>query len=235
MKKWKALSRKERLGKRSRSSGKPAGSLYPEDGLALSLVLRKLYSRKPAGRSARGVVEWNQDFAWFTASEARHFLGSRPKKGGTHDLPDALIQRLARFHFTDTVRVFSDPYPKRCVQKADLRSTVLSVTKSLVSLRFDGAVQSSQENLPRFGTSNDQARIPRREQRHFKATLLGYATFDLKKRKFTTFELVAFGEHSGGGMRSFEDPVAMGVAMTLAKDTPLERVEPRHLAEYGWR
>ena len=141
----------------------------------------------------------------------------------------------ARSHFTDTVRLFCAPYPARCVKTAELTSTVLKAGKDLVSIRLNGAVHSAQDDLPKSGTTGDQARIPRRPDRSFDATLLGYATYDVRKRMFTEFELVAFGSHSGGGRRSFEDPVAMGVVLTLVSDSPVDRVEPLHFKRYGWK
>lgn len=196
--------------------------------------MRKLYSKEPTGRRARGVVEWNQDFAWFRKSEAAKFLPAKPSNGKTHDVPKALIMRLAKYHFTDTVRLFCDPYPARCVKTARLKSTVLEVNDNLVSIRLNGFVNSEQDDLAKWGTTGDQARLPRRPDRSFKATLLGYATFDVKTKQFTKFELIAFGAHSGGGMRSFEDPVAIGAVLTLASDGPVDRVEPLHLKYYAW-
>ena len=80
-----------------------------------------------------------------------------------------------------------------------------------------------------------RGRLPRRAERSFQADLLGYATFDLEKQQFTRFELVALGIQQGGGERSSPAPVPIGVAMTLAEDTPIERVEPLRLELYGWR
>ena len=233
LKKWKGLSGRERIGRGS--GGAEKVSKYPVDGLVLSVVLRKFYAQKPRGRLARGIVEWNQDFAWFRKEEAAQFFPSRPRKGSTHDLPDALVSRLARYHFTDTVRAFADPFPTRCVKEARLTSTVLSVKGDVVSLRFNGVVRSTQDDLPRIGRSRDQVPIPRHPHRSFEATLLGYGTFDLGKKRFTSFEIVALGTQSGGGARGSKDPVTMGVALTLARDTPVGRVEPLHLSLYGWK
>ena len=113
-------------------------------------------------------------------------------------------------------------------------ATVIQVKDSIVALRYEGAVHSEQEETPRFGLSTERGRLPRRPERHFKADILGYASFDLAKKRFVKFELVAAGMHKGGGARSSKDPVAIGVALTLAQDTPTERVEPHHLELYEW-
>lgn len=132
---------------------------FPDDGLALNVVLHKFYPSKPVGRAAIGAVEWNRDFAWFKAEEAAQLLPPNPTRGG---------------------------------------------------------------------------RLPRRAERSFKAELLGHATYDLKRKRFTKFELVALGVQQGGGERSSPDPVPIGVALTLVGDSPVERVEPFHLDLYGW-
>ena len=123
VKKFKALPRSKQLGELRK--GDVVKSSYPRDGLVLSVTLHKLYTRPPrTPREKIGVVEWNADFAWFRKDEARQFLPAHPKKGERHKVPEKLIQRLARFHFTDTVRAFADVYPQRCVKEANLTATI---------------------------------------------------------------------------------------------------------------
>lgn len=207
-----------------------AKSSYPKDGLVLSVSLRKLYTRSPRTfREKIGIVEWNADFAWFRKEEARQFLPSRPKTGDEHAVPDKLVQRLARFHFTDTVRAFADVYPARCVKEAKLTATVVNITGKIVSLRFDGNVRTSQDD------ARSTNRLRRKPNRGFDAKLLGHAKFDLARKRFVSFDLVAFGMNRGGGVRAnFEDPVKMGVLLELAKEGPAYRVEPNHFSWYDW-
>ena len=207
--KYKKLSKKERLG--SSINTKNSGSTTPpEGGLILSVVLRK-----PNSRKARGSVAWNQDFAWYRKEEAKGFLPSNPRKGRTHEVPRKLVERLARFHLSDTVRAWANPYPAKCVKEARLTATVLEVKGSIVTLRFNGAIHSEQKDTPKYGSSKDRGRLPRKPYRYFKGVLRGYATFDLKYMRFTKFELVAYGKHEGGGERGASGKETMGAAMTL--------------------
>ena len=144
-------------------------------------------------------------------------------------MPESVVLRLARFHFTDTVRAFADPYPERCVEVARLTATVLERIGDRVSLRLEGAVRTVQTNMSRRRRGQ---RLPRLPRRGYDCTLLGYATFDLKVQRFMKFELVARGMHHGGGVRSGGGSVTMDVALTLADGAPMNRVEPRHLAWY---
>jgi len=231
---YKKLSKHERLGIKALASAN-GRSLYPAEGLVLRVDLRKFYSHKPVGRAAIGVVERNRDFAWYKKEEAHQFLPPTPKKGEAHEVPRYIVERLARYHFTDTVRAFADPYPARCVKEAWLKTSVLEVNDGVVKLRFDGIVRSEQNDTPRFGLLSNRGRLPRRAERSFQANLLGYATFDPEKQRFTKFEIFALGIQQGGGERSSPAPVPIGVALTLAEDTPMERVEPFHLELYGSR
>ena len=228
------LSKQARLGTRAFQSVKRT-SQYPDQGLALKVILRKFYVQKPVGRAAIGMVERNRDFAWYQKEEARRFLPTTPKVGDVHTVPAKLVERLARFHFTDTVRAFADPYPAHCVKEAWLKASVLEVNDGIVAIRFDGVVRSAQNDTPRFGVLSMRGRLPRRPERSFQADLLGYATFNLVKQKFTKFELVALGSQQGGGERSSPSAVPIGVALTLGTDTPMERVAPLRLEMYGWR
>ncbi len=152
LKKWNALKQDERLGNGTGVEASDRSSLYPDDGLVLSVALRKSFARQPSTeRERRGLVEWNRDFAWFRKNEARQFLAETPEKGYRHEVPASLVNRLARFNFTDTVRAFADPYPVRCIETAQLTSTVLGIQGSTVSLRLDGAVRISQSDLPLYG------------------------------------------------------------------------------------
>ncbi len=233
LRKWRLLTPEERLNDKSLDGADEHGTLYPEDGLILSIVLRKFYAETPrTERERRGLVEWNKDFAWFRKHEARQFLSEAPVIGGHHSVPSDIVHRLAQYHFTDTVRAFADPYPLRCVENAKLASIVVGSEGTVVSIRLEGAVRVAQDDLPRRGYS--RGRLPRKPSRSYDAKLLGFATFDLQTERFTAFELVAFGEHRGGGERSTEIPVALGIVLSLAGDRPTDRVEPFHLQRYGW-
>ena len=82
------------------------------------------------------------------------------------------------------------------------------------------------------------ARRPGRQKRGFEARLLGKATYDVKKERFLTFEMVAVGKRWGAmqfNVRSGDlGPAPMGVLFTLAPDSPGCRIAPAFFADYGW-
>lgn len=199
--------------------------LYPEDGLVLWVVSRDLPRAKVAPHF-RGA--WNQDFAWFKKDEARAFLPADPEPGARHEVPRRLVGRLARFHLLDNVRALNYAFfPEGAVEKAALTSEVVDVRGGLVSLRLEGATRAAQTETPHVAG-----------ERGYDARLLGRATFDLGRRRFTAFELVAVGTRWGQGSCNLRHddpgPAPMGVLLTLAGGSAAERLPPAFVSRYGW-
>ena len=132
--------------------------------------------------------------------------------------------RLARFHLLDNVRALNYAFfPEAAVEKASLTATVVGVEGDRVSLRFEGATRAA---------------TPEPQKRGYEPKLLGRATYDLKGGRFTSFELVAVGDRWGLGncnQRHDAKPGPMGVVLTLAGDSPAERLPPAVISHYGWR
>jgi hypothetical protein len=200
--------------------------LYPKDGLVLWVVTRDVPREK--GEDANGVPAhfrdaWNQDFAWFRRDEARAVLPAEPKPGAVHDVPRPLVERLARFHLLDNVRALNYAYfPADSVERARLTATVVHLEGNRVSLRLEGETRAST-NAPQ-----EQGYAPK---------LLGRAEYDLKRGRFTSFELLAVGNRWGTGncnQRQDPAPGPMGVVLRLAGDSAAERLPPAFISQYGW-
>jgi hypothetical protein len=82
-----------------------------------------------------------------------------------------LVARGSNFHEPD-------------LKERHLTSEVLQVTGSSVRLKLSGRVVLEADD--RFN------------QNKYRASLLGYATYDTNKRTFTAFDLVAYGMHTIG-------------------------------------
>jgi hypothetical protein len=195
--------------------------LYPADGLVLRSVCRDL-PRDDVPPHLRDA--WNQDFAWFRKSEARAFVPSDPSVGAKHDVPRALVERLARFNLTDNVRALNYNYfATDTVERARLTTTITGRDGDRLSVRFEGETRCAKPDPDGYG---------------YEARLLGKATFDLKAGRFTAFELVAVGPRWGKGNCNLRHddpgPAAMGVVFTLADDSPADRIPPTHVGRYGW-
>ena len=203
-------------------------SFYPADGLVLRLTVRDL--PRPGQAKESGVPgdfrkRWNQDFVWFRKAEARSLLPARLAKGESCDVPRPLTERLVRLHLLDHVRALNYAWFKpEEVELAKLTTTIVEVGSDGIFVRFDGSTKAAS---------------PAPESRGYESKLIGRATWDPRKEKFTSFELVAVGDRWGAGnCNQRNDDIArapMGVAMILAGGQPADRVCPAFISQYGWK
>jgi hypothetical protein len=219
---WDTLKREERLlptdpAKQLAAIKRPERH-YPEDGLVLNVTARDLpreKARVAPKKAAWQETAWNQDFAWFTRAEARQFVPAEAKVGQKQDLPVPLIHRIACAHLIDNVRGQTAPFEERQVKKARLSTEVTEVDGGVVTLRLEGETRTALEGGREHG---------------LEMRLLGKGTFDLKKGRFLTFELVAVGSRWGAtqlnGRRGDTDAAPIGILFTLAADSPCKRVAP---------
>jgi hypothetical protein len=188
--KWETLSREERLlatdPRKQLQAIKRPERFYPEDGLVLSVTSRDMprnadepKAEKPrVARADWRETAWNQDFAWFTKTEARQFLPTVPKVGAKQDLPAPIVNRIACAHLIDNVRGQTSPFDESQIKKARLTAEVTAIDGTTVSLRLEGETSTAVD-------------VPRKHSLDMR--LLGTATFDLTNGRFVVFELVAVG------------------------------------------
>jgi hypothetical protein len=213
-----------------------ADRFFPEGGLVLKVNTRDLPRDPP--QQGRWANAWNQDFAWFTKDEARQFLPGEIEPGRTHEVPRALVERLARFHFLDNVRGQTSPFPARAIEDATLTSRVTAVDGDVVSLRLEGRTKAVQKGDWSIRGYRDMKQ-PSVQERGLEMKLVGYAGFDRKQGRFLRFEVVAVGARWGGtqynGRGNDLAPAPFGAALSLAGESRAERVAPEHFHGYGWR
>ena len=209
---------------------------YPENGLVLRVNTRDLPRDPP--QEGRYADAWNQDFAWFKDDEARQFVPAKLALEETQEVPRSLVQRLARMHLVDNVRGQTTHFPARAVQDASLTSRITEIDGDVIVLRLKGRTRTLEEGRWSIGGFRDADR-PTEQKRGVELALLGRARYDRKQEKFVSFELVAAGTRHGGtqynGRARDLDAAPFGALLTLAGDTPLERVPPEHFEAYGWR
>lgn len=237
-----ALAAWEAMPPAARLQGAPSGAapwrweqLYPADGLVLRVNTRDL--PRPDAEATWKTRAWNQDYAWFRRGEMRGFVPTTHEPGATAAVPAALLDRLARLHLIDTVRGQSPSFPNGSVERATLTATVTHVRDGLVGLRLAGDVRLVQRGTWRTGGLRDGS--PTEQERGLEGPWLGRAVFDPQAGRFAAFELVWLGRRWGAtrynGRTDDGAPGPMGVAFTLAADTPAERVAPAQLSNYGWK
>jgi hypothetical protein len=213
-----------------------ADRFFPEDGLVLKVNTRDLPRDPP--QEGRFAQAWNQDFAWFTKEEAGQFLPGEIEPGRTREVPRALVERLARFHFLDNVRGQTPPFPARAIEDATLTSRVTAVDGDVVSLRLEGRTKAVQKGDWSIRGFEDMNR-PSGQERGLEMKLLGSARFDRKQGRFVAFEVVAVGIRWGGTQYNRRDndlaPAPFGAVLSLAGASRADRVAPEHFHGYEWR
>ena len=236
---WETLPKEERLLPGEVPASPPDRwrweSKYPTDGLVL-----KVTSRDVGREGARGddwpARAWNRDFAWFKRGEARSLLPVEIAAGAEHEVPAALVRRIARLHLVDDVRGQTQPYEDAQVTSASLRAEVVKVEEGNATLRFEGASATHQEG--RWPIGGQKEGPPEPQVRGFEGTWLGRATYDLKAERFTSFEMVVVGLRTGATRYNARDddlgPAPMGYVFALAGDAPSEHVPPAAVWGYGW-
>jgi hypothetical protein len=228
--KWEKLTADQRLlsadPAAQTAAVKRAERNYPHDGLVLHVFSRDLPRDNP-GAGWRATA-WNQDYAWFTKKEVRRLLPEKLEVGQSKELPKALMDRLACAHLVDNVRGQTVPYEEKDVKKARLVLQVTAVQGGVVTLRLEGEAHLAAEGKwPVQGARKQQKAL---QKRGFEARILGQATYDLSKERFSTFDLLALGDRWGASQfnvrRGDTDTAPLGILFTLAGDRPSERVAP---------
>jgi hypothetical protein len=156
---------------------------FPEDGLVLSVIVRDLPLTCDPALEAE--VKWNQDRVWFSREEARQWLPPVPREGERHELPAALVTRLARLHLVDTVRGQTTRFERSEVEGSSISTRVLARDGAKVKIEISGR------------TKGDSADFGRESAHGVVTRLFGHALYDLEKGAFSEFEFLALGRRWG--------------------------------------
>jgi hypothetical protein len=200
-------------------------SSCPTDGLVLEQFSRDLPAdRDPAGAPLPPV---QRDHAWFSRAEARSFLPADPRPGDAHEVPAALVARLARFHFVDAVKGQVQPFAPQEIG-GSLRAEIGARDGDVVELVLTGRTDGVALGPWLMGESS--WKWPDEHPRSVRVSLDGRARFDLAAAAFTSFELLALGTRRGtsglNGRTGPDDEGPIGFWLQLAGDAPGDRVAP---------
>lgn len=199
---------------------------YPENGLVVSVVTRDLPAQ--CDPSSPCEVRWNRDFVWFSQQEARQWLPQNPEVGQTQTLPAKFTARITRFHLVDTVNGQTTHYNKREVKDSEISTRVTRLEDNHVHLEIFGKTKANSPGQRAH------------ESPHGVVTqLLGRATYDLQRRVFEEFEIVALGRRWGHTQfnvrRNDEESGPLGYVFRLTSEkTPHVAPAFLHAYEADW-
>ena len=211
----------------------PEDTGYPAGGLVLQVAARDLPRARDERPDDWRKRAWNLDYAWFGPAEARALVPETRARGARRSAPWPVLRRLARFHLRDFVRGEPFAWPEGAIRRAELEAVITAVVGAELRLALRGAVRLEYEHRWVRPEDGEERRYPS----GFDGNLWGEATWDEGRGAFSVFELVAVGQRWGASQyNNREDdlgPQPMGVALTLAGDTPSERTPPHCLR--AWR
>jgi hypothetical protein len=237
LERWEQLTPAERRLPRApdRARGKLGNVMqaerYPADGLVLTDITRALpYEPQQGPRYEQAIashpVYARLDHVWFRKHEARQFLPDRIETGAARQVPRPILERLVRFHLGTNTDTIAGPFGENTIKEARLTVTVVAVADGRAELFMAGSTwvdgpQDSADGQPSG----------------YRANLMGRMVYDLTSQRFVGFDLVALGIRRHGGneiRRDTPNPIPLGVLLSLAGNTPAERLPPAYLERYGW-
>jgi hypothetical protein len=196
----------------------------PKGGLIVQVYTRIL-DRDESGQyckgtcNVRGGDQAARDHLWLTAAECNSLVPADPKPADQFALPEAIGERIARFHLIDNTRGEPPMWQRQEVRSRRMTLTVTEVTGGVVRLKLEGTVQLATR------ASLEQA------ERGYDGRLLGYLTYDRAAKTITQFSLVAVGDHWGRGTftrnaRPGRTPLGHAFELVSGK-TPEDRIPPQ--------
>jgi hypothetical protein len=197
----------------------------PPPGALIANVYTRLLDRDANGelcdadcKGKRG-DEAARDHLWLTEPEWRSLVPAGVKPGDQFPLPDAIADRICRFHLVDNTRGEPPMWSREHIRARQFSVTIEESTESGIRARLDGAAV--------IATKSDLEQA----DRGYDLRLLGYVHYDAAANGIDRFDLVAVGNHWGegtytGGARPGRTP--LGVAFELASGkSPADRVPPQ--------
>jgi hypothetical protein len=209
--------------------------LAVHSGMALKACVRDLVFPDPGGPPAPSADgSWNLDYVWLTQYESRFLAPEALVAGAERIVPRVLVERLARFHFVDSVRGETRPFAAHDIEVANLVSVVTSVREGTAILNLSGETSVSQEGFwPVDGFHDVDCPVPRR--RGVRARLLGSGRVDVVTWTFSDLEIVAVATRWGGSKNNGRahdlEPSTIGLLVSLSDEGI---IPPAFLSEYEW-
>lgn len=201
---------------------------YPEGGLVLRSFNADLGPKADRKRI-------NRDHIWFTADEARGWLPTEPTVGATHAVAPVIVQRLVRFHLVDNVRGQTLPFTPEDIERAELRTKIVSKEGNVVTFEVHGETAAFSEGEPALGDTD--WKTDKVNPRSIRTRILGTGTYDVAEKRFQTLGFVAVGErvgrtHLNGRVPGDVGPAPIGWTFEIAPDKPASRVAPAFVDVY---
>lgn len=220
--KWKALAEADRRQLGDLGPTDPALDRTPPAGCLVLDVFSRGLGTDDAGdlcvyRNDKTNLtrEPSRDHLWILEDEWRAMAPADSKRSrDAYPLPDAVADRIARFVLVDQIRIGGNGSGRRRedVTGREFKLTALESTDRTTRLRLDGSAALKQHD------DKDKAAAVRFD-------VLGFLDYDVPKRAFTRFDVVAVGADAHYD-ECTDTNMPLGVALRIAGEKPIDRVWP---------
>jgi hypothetical protein len=161
----------------------------------------ELRRRDKAETFGWGVYEPGRDYVWLTEADWKSLMPTDRRKGDRFALPACVAEpMIARLTDWSEANGAHWEQPKH-VRSQELTLTVEEVSAAAIRLRLEGSVRLAHD-APKDAVRYDPALRPLHHEdpkafARCDVRLLGYLNYDLDKKAFTRFDVVALGEYVG--------------------------------------
>lgn len=183
----------------------------PADSLIIRVYQRVTGIPKEDATGLRYRGEPTPDFLWLTHDDWKLLVPENAKKGNRILVPEELADFVCRGYLRDSTRGCQGGWEKVEARQTTLALTVDDVSPQVIRLRLNGRALLASDANPTIAQSG------------YDAQLAGFLDYDVAKKAFTRFDVVADGDawgHAGGEQGSdymHKKRVRLGVAFELAK------------------
>jgi hypothetical protein len=229
-----ALSKWEALPEEERSAGavKVPPMKYPDErfvparppqGTLILDVFTRVFDfdaqgEPQKGRSTTAGADWAaREKLWIFEPEWKALVPADVKAGDSVPVPPSLVHRLVSYHLRDNTTGQSPGWERSQIRSREMRIAVDEVGAATVKLRLQGSAA--------MATDADLTKA----QRGIELELLGFLTYDLAKKTFARFDVVALGQTWGRGTDNGDErtvPRPIGFAMQLSSGSPYDVIAP---------
>ena len=139
------------------------------------------------------LFEAQPDYFWLTKEEADALVPAEPRAGQTQRVPEAITQRICRFHLIPA-RIYGEggEWGRSAVRRAELALTVTKVSDKRIEMTLAGSAHMGSEyEAAKATTPTGPLGLG------YAPTLEGVLTYDRVNKCFTRFDVVALGDAWG--------------------------------------
>ncbi len=178
----------------------------------------------------RWPAETQTDTLWLKEQEWKTFIPAKPKDGQVIQISQSLQNR---FFGTLGLEFMEGSVHSALPRRSKMTLTIMAETPRFIKFRIDGEAE--------MGKAFDRNKRRADKSRGCSVRILGFARYEVKEKKFSSFDVVGLGKAWGNRgrfgereVRIREYPWDYGIAWELVTtNEPRDRIPPYNLLHYA--